>query len=166
LNLLDNKYERKDVKIMFFGWLYNDKKHDIFDKIYNKQQILDKYFNKRFVTNPYGRKLECDKFHALNYLIQSTSADTFYNSILKIDQYLQDNKLKSNIVCMMHDSVLMDMKDEEMSHLKKIKKIYSDTLYGKIRVNTKRLDLTIGTWKHYDKINYSRRKENKYSSNI
>ena len=94
---------------------------------------MDKYWDGDFVVTPFGRKIEADRFHALNYIIQSTSSDLFLKSAVKVDKILKDKK--SKIAFTLHDSLVIDLHEEDKQILPEIAECFSNTELGKWRVN-------------------------------
>jgi len=125
---IDNVYRglvtRDEAKKRIFSWLYNlESKDHLSNRAYSRQEILDKYWNGTEVTNPFGRTIESDKFHAVSYLIQSTAVDIVLRQMIKIHKLLENKK--SHIAFTIHDSVVIDMAEEDMSLLPEIKRQFS-----------------------------------------
>ena len=125
---IDNVYRglltRDKAKKRIFSWLYNlESKDHLSERAYSRQEILDKYWNGTEVTNPFGRTIESDKFHAISYLVQSTAADIVLRQMIKIHKMLKNKK--SYIAFTIHDSVVLDMVEEEMSLLPELKRQFS-----------------------------------------
>jgi hypothetical protein len=115
---------RDEAKTRIFSWLYNLDSNDyLSERAYNRQEILDKYWNGAKVTNPFGRTIESDRFHAVSYLIQSTAVDIVLRQMIKIHKMLKNKK--SHIAFTIHDSVVIDMAEEDMSLLPEIKRQFS-----------------------------------------
>ena len=74
-----------------------------------------------------------DERRALNYLIQSTSSDLFLRQMIKIDRMLENTK--SYVAFSLHDSVVMDVAEEDKHLLPHITEVFGDTLLGKYLVN-------------------------------
>ena len=90
LNIYHNIDSRDKAKQRFFAWLYNPNSNDQeTDKYFNRGQILNKYYNDGIVSTPFGRKIESDDFHALNYLLQSCSSDNCLQSAIKVNKFLK-----------------------------------------------------------------------------
>jgi hypothetical protein len=69
---------REKAKERIFAWLYNPSSRDhLADRKYNRKLIKDKYWNGSHIINPFGRLIESDEFHSVNYLVQSTASDIF-----------------------------------------------------------------------------------------
>lgn len=123
-NVFHGKFDRDHAKKEIFSWLYNlDRKDENIDKIYNRKLILEKYWNGVSVTNPFGNVIESDQFHAISYLIQRTASDIIFRQMLKIKNLL--NGKKSFIAFTVHDSVVLDMAEEDKHLLPEIKKEFS-----------------------------------------
>ena len=75
-NIYHNITERSKAKQRFFAWLYNPNSNDEeTERHYTREQILNKHYNNNLVSTPFGRNIEADDFHALNYLLQSSSSE-------------------------------------------------------------------------------------------
>ena len=98
-------------------------------KIYNTRGIEKKYWDGKFIKNHYGRIIESDKFHNINYTVQSTTADLVLRQVLKVDKILKNSQ--SKIACIIHDSVVIDMKKEDKSKINDIINTYCNTEFGK-----------------------------------
>ena len=123
-NVYNNTITRDEAKTRIFAWLYNlDSKDTMSEGMYNRNEILNKYWDGKSVTNPFGRSIECDKFHAVSYLIQSTAADIVLRQMIEINKMLENKK--SHIAFTVHDSVVIDMADEDMGLLPEIKRKFS-----------------------------------------
>ena len=72
--LLDRVMSREEIKRKIFGWLYGPPNASLgipeVQSYYDKQKAIKKYWNGKEIINPFGRKIVCDEFHSLNYLIQ------------------------------------------------------------------------------------------------
>lgn len=124
---------RAEVKQEFLGWLYNPSDDREFGAFYKRQEVLNKYYDGCYIRNPFGRKIEADQHHALNYIIQSTTTDLVQRQAIKIDDFLKDKK--SNVAFTVHDSVVVDLHVEDKDLIEKIANIFSDTRFGKFKAN-------------------------------
>ena len=125
---------REEAKKSVISWLYGSKTSDIgeeLSRLYEKEKVLSKFYDPKagIVTTPFGRKLEADDHHALNYLVQSTTADLVFDRMLALRDLLKDKK--SFIKFCLHDSVVIDLLDEERYEIKEILEIFSNTKMGK-----------------------------------
>ena len=114
--------------------MYNPKaKNKKLTDYIDKKEIIKRYYCDGVVTTPFGREIEVDEKRALNYLVQSTAADIFLRSTIKIHRFLKD--YKSNIAFCIHDSLVIDVCAEEQHIIKPILKSFSDTKYGNFKYN-------------------------------
>ena len=122
--LFDGETERETAKTIFFAWLYNPDSKTFESKHYDRKKVLDKWYREGYIYTPYGRKIMVDERRALNYLIQSTTADRVLNRAVKIDNFLSDKK--SFVSHIVHDEIVIDFNDDERSDLSEIKKIFEE----------------------------------------
>jgi hypothetical protein len=133
-NVFGGSTTRKNAKERIFAWLYNlDSKDYLANRTYNKNLIKEKYWNGKIVKTPFGRKIEADEFHALNYVIQSTTSDLFLRRAIAVDKLLK--KAKSKITFLIHDSLIIDFANEDKDTLKQIIEEFSKTDLGDYKVN-------------------------------
>jgi len=117
-----------------FAWLYNPESKDhLLNRIYDRDSVVRKYYNGSQVTTIFNKIIPSDDHHALNYIIQSTAADLFLRQMIKVWELLKDKE--SQIAFCLHDSLVIDLSnnDEEIVH--KIKEIFASTSLGKFKVN-------------------------------
>ena len=123
-NVYQGMVSREEAKKRIFSWLYNiDSKDRLSEGAYNRDKILNKYWDGTRVVNPFDRSIESDKFHATSYLIQSTAADIVLRQMIKLHKMLKDKK--SFIAFTIHDSVVIDMAEEDMSLLSELRRQFS-----------------------------------------
>jgi len=132
-NIYDEGITREEAKEKIFSWLYNpsalDKKAENY---YNRDKLVEKYYSEGKISTPMGRIIESPDRKALNYLIQSTSSDIFLNSAYNIWEMLENKK--SEIRFLVHDSVLLDLSDEDKALLPEMIDKFSKTPLGKYKV--------------------------------
>lgn len=141
---LGDRKLRERAKIDFFSWLYGSKDKNIqklancFEQDYNKELILNKFYQDRTVRTIYNKVIEdVSEHHALNYIIQSTSAELTLKQALKMDFLLRDRKVSSFVFGVVHDSVILDMKKEDVCLLPSLKYLMSSTEFGSFKINIK-----------------------------
>lgn len=125
-------YESRDmVKKDFIAWMYGsqDKKFDKFKEIYNVDKIKNSW-DGTSVTSRFGKVIESDSNHVVNYAVQSSTAGLVFRQAIKVNEFLKNNNMKSKIVMLIHDSIVLDMKKEEKDKIKEIIKLYSNTMFG------------------------------------
>ena len=121
---------RAEAKKRFFAWLYNPNSDDtVSSGQYDRDLILGRYYSYDSVTNLFKRKIQCDDFHAFNYLIQSTCADMVLDRMVAIYKLLQGRK--SYVAFTLHDSVILDFASEDKELIKPIIEEYRNTKLGR-----------------------------------
>ena len=125
---------REEAKVRLFSWLYNPNSDDhLLNRTYDRKKVLKKYYNGKAVKNIFGREIESDDFHALNYLIQSTCADLVLEQAVKLDNLLKNKK--SKIAFIVHDSIVVDVTKEDFNMMTTMLNCFADTRLGKFKVN-------------------------------
>ncbi len=144
-NLLGGKYTRGHAKESFFAWLYGSKRavdKETSEKLslfYERDDLLAKYWDGKNVVTPYGKRIPCESAHyALNYLVQSTAAELTIKQALKINYLLKQKFSGSFLAFIIHDAIVLDMKNEDRHLLKYVKSMMSSTNFGSFMVNTKK----------------------------
>jgi hypothetical protein len=129
--------DRKTAKNEFISWLYGKKneKEKQFKLFYNSDLIKNKYWDGKSIKNPYGKIIQSDEFHSVNYIVQSTTAGMALRQILKINELL--NGKQSKIKMIIHDNVVIDMKKEDKHLIKEIVDTYNNTEFGKFKSSVK-----------------------------
>lgn len=129
--------DRTTAKNDFISWLYgkkNEREKD-FKKYYNVDFLKKKYWDGTKIKNYYGRTIDSDEFHSVNYVVQSTTADMALRQVLKVDQLLKN--CKSKIKMIIHDNIVIDVKKEEKDLIKSIVDTYNNTEFGKFKSSVK-----------------------------
>jgi hypothetical protein len=134
-SIFNNNISRDDAKKQIFAWLYNPTSTAITTDVYDKRKVLEKHYQEGIVSTPFGRTIPSDDFHALNYLIQSTSSDNFLDRASAIHKYCK--RLKTNVAFLVHDSIVLDVPLSEKQRIKEIVEIFENTKLGKFKVNVK-----------------------------
>jgi DNA polymerase I - 3''-5'' exonuclease and polymerase domains len=93
------------------------------------------HWDGQVVKTMFGREIEADRKHALNYIIQSTTADLVLRQVIKVHEMLRD--MKSFIAFTIHDNIVLDIVDEERYIIPTMIKEFSDTDLGEYLVNVK-----------------------------
>lgn len=132
-----NYPDRKSAKDDFISWMYgkkNEREKD-FKKLYDIDKLKNKHWDGHKIKNYYGRIIDSDQFHSINYLVQSTTADIVLRQAIKLYNLLQ--KHNSYIAMIIHDSIVIDLKKEEKSIIKDIIDMYTNTDLGKFKTSVK-----------------------------
>lgn len=129
---------REEAKKGLFAFLYGSKKEEYskFSDIFDTKSVLDKFYDGKFVVNPFGRKIEADPFHALNYLVQSTTSDLVLRQILRVDEYLTNRD--SFVSFIIHDAVFLDTTNNESEIIREVASIMATSDFGVFPVNVSR----------------------------
>ena len=133
-NVFTRAKDRDNAKKRIFSWLYNpNNKDESVSKIYDRNKLKTLYFKDNKVITPFGREIECDEDHAVNYLVQSTAADMVFEQMYTVWEFLKDKK--SFIKFCNHDSIMIDLHVDDQYEINKMKKLFSDTRFGSLRIN-------------------------------
>ena len=90
-NLFNAGVTREEAKQKFFSWLYDENKTSPrLSKYYDRDKVREMYWDGQVVKTMFGREIEADRSHALNYIIQSTTADLVLRQVVKIHDMLRD----------------------------------------------------------------------------
>lgn len=145
----------KDAKIYIDKFYENyPRVKEFFNKIIldcEKNGYVETYFwRKRYIwwINDKNRIIKSSaERESINMPIQWTSADIIKISMIKISDYLNENKFKSKMIMQVHDELVFDVVPEEKEILKiEIKKIMENILTW-FKINLK-VDIWIGkSWK-------------------
>ena len=134
-NIYRNIGSREDAKKRIFAWMYNSKSEDFLsNRAYDKETVKNKYWDGNKIKTDYGRIMEnVDDHHALNYIVQSTTIDMVHEQAYKIFKFLENKK--SNILCLIHDAIYIDLAEEDKYELIKMLDIFKQTRYSCFKVN-------------------------------
>ena len=135
-NLFNAHTTREEGKQKFFSWLYDENKiNPRLSKYYDRDKVREMHWDGQVVKTMFGREIEADRKHALNYIIQSTTADLVLRQVIKVHEMLRD--MKSFIAFTIHDNIVLDIVDEERYIIPKLIEKFSDTDLGEYLVNVK-----------------------------
>ena len=138
--------KRSEFKERLFAWLYNPNSDDsVFDQFFSRETFRDFFAAEdQILTTPFGRRLVVDERKAQNYLLQSTTSDQVLENAYKIQRMLRGKK--STIAFTLHDSIILDMSQEDVIMLREIKKQFEQTRWGNF-VSTCKVGKTFGDLK-------------------
>ena len=125
--------DRDQAKTAFFAWLYNPNSDKIKDSIYDRESLLEQNYDGDFVKTIFGRKMRINKERALNYLIQSTTADLVNERAVAIDRFLEDKK--SFVSHIIHDELVIDIPNDEKYLIPELKEMFSQNRLATFRTN-------------------------------
>ena len=124
---------REEAKTMFFAWLYNPDSKAINSNFYDREKLFDTHYKDGRINTVFGRQIKTSDRKAVNYLIQSTTADLVIDRAIEIDRFLRGKK--SYISHIVHDEVVIDLDDSERNLVPDIKRIFSENKLDKFMVN-------------------------------
>ena len=78
--------------------------------------------------------IEAPEKTAVNYLVQSTAADLFLRQMIKIWGMLKDKK--SYVAFCLHDSLVIDLAEEDDSMINDLKEEFANTSLGLFKINS------------------------------
>ena len=93
------------------------------EKTYNRIMVKQRYWDGEHVKTPYGRNIAASEHFALSYTIQSTLSDTVLRQMIKVHKMLKNRK--SHIAFCVHDSIVLDMTDDEKHLIPEIKEAFA-----------------------------------------
>ena len=126
---------REEAKTIFFSWLYNPESRQIETTYYDRQKELDTHYDGEYINTMFDRKIPVGEWKALNYLIQSTTADLVLDRAVMLDEVLAGTR--SFVSHIVHDEVVIDLADEDRDRLPELKEIFSQNKLAKFMVNLK-----------------------------
>jgi DNA polymerase-1 len=92
-----------------------------------QRQIQKVHRNRGYIRNHYNRRYYLkdtnSSYKLANYTIQGTCADGVKEAIIKVDEYIQTNQLKTRLVLPVHDEIIIEPYKGEESHIEKIREI-------------------------------------------
>ena len=142
--IFDGKISRDESKVAFFAWLYgsssskNKKAVIALQEFYDRNQILETYWKNGDVETVYGKKIpDTSRHHALNYIVQSTAAELTIKQSLKINHLLKTKASGSFLAFIVHDSIIIDMKKEDIPLVESILFLMKSTNFGDFMINKK-----------------------------
>lgn len=132
----------------YFPSLTRDEyKHEIFKILYSGQELDNfpvsitalkkKFYDGKFIHTPFGKIIECDEFHFLSYLSQSCSASLFIEQVHAMISALKKIGLDNCFAFTVHDSIMFDVKYEQLESILNLKFVLEETRWGTYRMKQK-----------------------------
>jgi len=133
-NIYTDVTDRAEAKQKIFAWLYSRRPNRKAEQFYNKDLVLQKYWKSGTIVTEFDRQLnDVDEHHALNYVVQSTTSDLVLSRAIEINERLR--KLSTNIAFTLHDSIVLDLKNEDRYIIPELIRIFGNTKFGKYKVS-------------------------------
>jgi len=133
-NLFRKGTTRQEAKQRLFSWLYDESKTNVaLSGQYDRNKVRDMYWKDGQVTTMFKRIIPATERLALNYIIQSTTADMVLRQLIKVNDVLRG--MRSFIAFTIHDNIILDIAAEERYIIPKIVDTFSDTELGKYVIN-------------------------------
>jgi hypothetical protein len=132
--VFNEEISRAQSKSISTQWLYGAKnadtlKYDLkLSDFYNKQFLFDNFWKDGRVITPFAREIEADAHHVISYLCQSTLIDLWHRQLLKMFKILENKE--SFVALLLHDQVVLDLKERERYLLPEIIRELSQTQFG------------------------------------
>ena len=133
-NVFCENIDRDAAKTKAFAWLYNSKaRNEKLERVYKREEIIDKFWDGDNVVTIFNRKMPASEHHALNYIVQSTSSDLFLRRLVAINERLKG--MNSFIAFSIHDSLVIDLDENERDILSELVEMFQDTDLGNFKAN-------------------------------
>src|SRR5574344_126829 len=84
--------------------------------LYNRKRVIDELNSKNYMIRSSGERI------ALNTPIQGTSADIMKMAMVKVDEEMQNQNLKSKMLLQVHDELIFDVVNNEKEKLENLVK--------------------------------------------
>ena len=148
-NVFSRIDNRDSAKKKAFQWLYGKTAaNKTLEEVYDKEKIKNDWFHHDFVKTPFERAIECDEEHAINYVIQSTTADIVYENSKKILDLIENRK--TNLAFIIHDCIVLDLSREDLHLIDDLVETFSKTRFGDFKSSIK-AGKTLGNLKEIER---------------
>lgn len=126
---------REQAKKKMLVWLYGDMgKFETISGL-EKSKLINSAYDGEKIKTPFGRQIPCSEQNAISYLVQSTASDLILDKAYKIHKFIYENKLRSKISYLVHDSIVFDIDKNEKELINGLITFFSNTIYGKMKLN-------------------------------
>lgn len=98
--------------------------------LFNRKRTIDEINNPNYMIRMQGERM------ALNSPVQGTSADIMKMAMIKMDEELVKNNMKTKMIIQVHDEMVFDVPKEELEKLQKLVKNVMENVC-KLKVNLK-----------------------------
>lgn len=101
------------------------------------------------IFNVYGRVLHVDKgleYKALNAYVQGTSADMTKESLILIDDFLEDMKAQTMLTCTLHDENIFNLHKDERELIPEIERLMIAAYPHSVLPMSAGIDISASSW--------------------
>lgn len=91
--------------------------------LFNRKRTIDELNNTNYMIRQMGERI------ALNTPIQGTAADILKLAMIKIDERLKEDNLKTKMLLQVHDELIFDVPDNELEEVKDIVREIMENVY-------------------------------------
>ena len=132
--LFNGNLSREESKKKIFSWLYNpNSSDDRLSRLYDRDTLVNKYWDGKSIKTNYKRQIDSDKYHALNYLLQSTCSDLILEKAVNISDMLKEKDTK--IAFIIHDSIVLDYSEQDGDFINEVYWEFQNTRFGRFLTN-------------------------------
>lgn len=86
--------------------------HGYVKTLFNRRRYIPEIHDKNHMTREFGKRA------AMNAPIQGSAADLIKKAMLKIDQKMQEQHMKSTMILQIHDELIFDVCNDEIAQMK------------------------------------------------
>ena len=97
--------------------------HGYVKTLFNRKRILDEINNPNYMIRNMGERM------AMNTPIQGTSADIMKMAMINVYKRFIKENIKSKILLQVHDEIIVDVRNDELEHVKEIIKEEMENVY-------------------------------------
>lgn len=99
------------------------KEHGFVSTILNRKRYIPEINEKNYMRQEFGKRL------AMNSPIQGSAADIIKLAMIKVDQLLKENHMKSKMILQVHDELIFDVYSDEVEKVMEIVKNGMENAY-------------------------------------
>ena len=91
--------------------------------VLNRKRYIPEINEKNYMRQEFGKRL------AMNSPIQGSAADIIKLAMIKVDQLLKENHMKSKMILQVHDELIFDVYQDELDKMMKLVKEGMESAY-------------------------------------
>ena len=109
--------------------------------VLNRKRYIPEINEKNYMRQEFGKRL------AMNSPIQGSAADIIKLAMIKVDQLLKENHMKSKMILQVHDELIFDVYQDELDKMMKLVKEGMESAYQmKVELKGKKATNDISTF--------------------